>query len=77
MFLFFGDCLKKKKGKNPQKSAVSKLFFFHILVTFDDFAWSHFGAFFVGNGTFVSPPSEHEELYIVYNCSLARTVLHE
>lgn len=23
------------------------------------------------------PPSEHEELYIVYNCSLERTVLHE
>lgn len=36
-----------------------------------------FWCIFVGNSTFVSPPSEHEELYIVYNCSLARTVLHE
>lgn len=36
-----------------------------------------FWCIFVENSTFVSPPSEHEELYIVYNCSLARTVLHE
>lgn len=36
-----------------------------------------FWCIFVGNSTFVSPPSEHEEVYIVYNCSLARTVLHE
>lgn len=36
-----------------------------------------FWCIFVGNSTFVNLPSEHEELYIVYNYSLARTVLHE
>lgn len=32
---------------------------------------------FVGNGALFPFPSESEELYIVYNCSLERTVLHE
>lgn len=45
---YFSVIVQKQK-----QSALSQVFPFIFLITFDKFAWNHFGAFLVGNDTFL------------------------